>query len=506
MTSEMNLALPPRTRRWVRLWRDRSSAKGFGFYLNQQDPLFLETPLWQELRLSGVTGFILQDIAGPEKWSGLPLDSLRRRLKEYGFEVVDDAEFTNEMAISFQYLPPELEPLGLLKGILQHSPKNHWAKGRKDVIEPVTLRGIDESRIQIVREIQFGPSGDSRRTPQVSILLPFSRRDLNWTRVVENLAVVYQDVVFEVICLLNGPVIENLPSLQERKSERQVRRRQRREGIRLRALLNRTTQGNAHLRWVELDLRFPHFAAGICRNWGAGMARAENLLFLDSDMLIPSSYRPWLKPESVSMCCRQDVESESFKPLVMEKYWQDFNLRGEALLQQSNGWKYLCTHSLAVSRKLFFAVGGFAWSFQDYGHEDTEWAYRYWQWQDQDQEKDREKEKDKDAIPPERPPTLPERRVNLHAEPALHLRQDQEANPLSRRSALQRTGLLMLLMHPNPEVARFVQYLWGWPFRVAKKRMEIVASANSFLSLVKPPRIGTKHGGHNHNPRSATTL
>lgn len=150
------------------------------------------------------------------------------------------------------------------------------------------------------------------------------------------------------------------------------------------------------LRWKKdqlLNTGEKVFRAGASRNWGATLARSENLFFLDADMLTPSSIideiLSSLKDHDVVQFVRKHIPSElscetiaydkllSSPELYIEEssYWRTlFESRNWNTLPDF--WKYTCTYSLALKKKTFFDVGRIRRNFIRYGFEDTDLGYR----------------------------------------------------------------------------------------------------------------------------------
>src|SRR5690606_30001300 len=112
------------------------------------------------------------------------------------------------------------------------------------------------------------------------------------------------------------------------------------------------------------------FRAGRARNLGAKFARSEILCFLDSDILIPENYllevKEGLRKSELVQAVRFDLnagyitlDEVSFKPL--STYWEKFSKSAKKNWNLiKHPWKYICTHSLSVSKSLFIEMGGFS--------------------------------------------------------------------------------------------------------------------------------------------------
>lgn len=183
------------------------------------------------------------------------------------------------------------------------------------------------------------------------------------------------------------------------------------------------------------------FCAGIARNFGASKARGRVLAFVDGDTLPSAEWftdisRRHDQPGSLSVGRRWNHQSVSSS---MEPYWEDFNQSAESRLAALNGWKYVCSHTLALHQDDWRRFGGFAWPFQSYGYEDTELGYRL----------------ERAGL----------RRELAGGESAHFDSRTEKESPTMRRKALANSGEVFFGSYPSLEIAHHVYYLfrpsWG---------------------------------------------
>ncbi len=135
------------------------------------------------------------------------------------------------------------------------------------------------------------------------------------------------------------------------------------------------------------------FRAGASRNWGATAAKAKNLFFLDSDMLVPTNIigevLKSLEHSDVIQFVRKHIpfhlssETTSYKELFNSSelyieesnYWKNL-FECKAWSDLLDFWKYTCTYALALKTETFFAVGRIRRNYIQYGFEDTDLGYR----------------------------------------------------------------------------------------------------------------------------------
>ncbi|WP_160880156.1 glycosyltransferase [Nocardioides flavescens] len=140
------------------------------------------------------------------------------------------------------------------------------------------------------------------------------------------------------------------------------------------------------------------FTASAARNEGAAATSHPTLLFLDADTTPEPGYvaelalLPAHLPEVVAVGRRRhadlagtpvDAPVEMLGPPreLAEPQWlaQGFTWTRDLLEARSDSYRYVISAVLACSRWLFDEVGGFDESFDSYGGEDWEWAWRAWQ-------------------------------------------------------------------------------------------------------------------------------
>jgi glycosyltransferase involved in cell wall biosynthesis len=135
------------------------------------------------------------------------------------------------------------------------------------------------------------------------------------------------------------------------------------------------------------------FRAGSSRNWGAQMARSQQLFFLDADMLVPSDILSRLESSlkfsevvqfkrlhipyflsNGNVDYKQALNNEHLF-VEEEDYWSElFNCND--WMEISDHWKMTCTYALAIQKPLFDQVGRFRRHYIRYGFEDTDLGFR----------------------------------------------------------------------------------------------------------------------------------
>lgn len=113
------------------------------------------------------------------------------------------------------------------------------------------------------------------------------------------------------------------------------------------------------------------FRAGMARNVGAYFAKSNYLIFVDSDIRLPSN----AFTEIVEALKSYDlVQTKRTGP--KDKYWQSFYNNHGNWNGMEHKWLYVSTSCLAVKKDLFVKNAGFNSAFLSYGYEDTEFGYR----------------------------------------------------------------------------------------------------------------------------------
>lgn len=133
----------------------------------------------------------------------------------------------------------------------------------------------------------------------------------------------------------------------------------------------------------------------LLRNKGAALAKYDLLFFIDNDMLLPPSYlqshyEVHKRKEPLIVCGRRktltDFNIDRLGEKILLNYFSKLELLpwyDDERIQQSfefESWRFVYTHSLSISNKLFKQVGGFTNKFGNvWGGEDIEFAYKLFQ-------------------------------------------------------------------------------------------------------------------------------
>lgn len=134
------------------------------------------------------------------------------------------------------------------------------------------------------------------------------------------------------------------------------------------------------------------YRAGLSRNLGVRCCRSDQVVFLDSDMLVPDNFVSdtieALKAYDVIQYPRYHINQQASSSttnyysvkdeetyIEEHEYWSHF-FAAENWSNLEKYWKYTCTYGLAMSKKSFYQAGRFAHFYVSYGFEDTELGYR----------------------------------------------------------------------------------------------------------------------------------
>lgn len=134
------------------------------------------------------------------------------------------------------------------------------------------------------------------------------------------------------------------------------------------------------------------FRAGVSRNIGALLSRGQDLIFIDSDILIGIDFWEALThirqthdgpvmPRRHFLLSGRGLENKSHSEfqagqdtqLSWGGHWEDFYRDPSAELEI---WKWTSTYCLAIPKMVFMKMNGFRRGFYCYGFEDTDLGYR----------------------------------------------------------------------------------------------------------------------------------
>ncbi len=133
---------------------------------------------------------------------------------------------------------------------------------------------------------------------------------------------------------------------------------------------------------------FQEYRSGIARNLGVKHAAGKILMFLDSDILVPTDLLADLREQhqladiiqyqQVQIPFKKGAQRPRYQELDIRKhsvksengYWEKFYSQPDWQSLKMR-WRYFSTACLSIKREHFLACGGFARGFHSYGFEDT---------------------------------------------------------------------------------------------------------------------------------------
>lgn len=195
------------------------------------------------------------------------------------------------------------------------------------------------------------------------------------------------------------------------------------------------------------------YRAGVARNLGVKNSRGRFLLFIDSDILLPTRFLEQLLPlldkhdviQAKRLNFRPKAKQVSYESISEETgtYATDggfLNILDHMPWQETpDKWKYVCTYCLCVKRDQFYELGWFRKSFCSYGFEDSELGYRLHK---------------------------AGARFYYIQTPVLHFepnskRSEYNNSIFKKRRLLSHSAQTFYLLHPEAEVYRTLEWLWG---------------------------------------------
>jgi glycosyltransferase involved in cell wall biosynthesis len=268
--------------------------------------------------------------------------------------------------------------------------KYFWPDLSFSIESALKLKSDVEENLPIIPLAQFNPDGcdktnfsafgrllfskTEKSTPELSIVIPHYENLMNLKNCLRSLNEELQKLNLEVEVIV---VDDGSPNFDQFK------------------LPEIGLFKNAKL--VRLNRKAPRvmgdsaYRAGIARNTGVEFANAENILFLDCDILIGKDSLSAVidsgNNADLIMLQRYQLKKNiqrSFSCLDLNAdvdwsaspYWSDFYASGILWNELPNKWKYVSTFALSIKKDLFCELGQFNQAFVSYGCEDVDLGYK----------------------------------------------------------------------------------------------------------------------------------
>lgn len=143
-------------------------------------------------------------------------------------------------------------------------------------------------------------------------------------------------------------------------------------------------------RFKERTMGDNFYRVGKCRNLGVLHASSNQILFLDSGILIKDDYLQKIsdfhnnydviqpKRWHLQSSCLDFINLNKDKDLISRSqwHWEKFQNKVQIWADYPIWWKYFSTFCLSIKKDLFLKVGGFREDYVYYGFEDTDLGLR----------------------------------------------------------------------------------------------------------------------------------